>query len=249
MKILFILLLFSLSTPNLFAQSLDDLVFVTEEYPPFNFTTKGELRGIATDTLVAMLQRLQTRHTRADIGLLPWAQGYNLALHNQNTVLFSTTRTKAREQLFKWVGPIVHSEIVLFARKDQQLDLKKLTDINRLKLRVGAVLDDVGEQLLREQGVDRDRIYRYNKGIHLAQMLQRQRIDLLAYGKLVTHWNLQSLGLDINDFQIVYTLQQADYYYALNKKIDDQIVSQLQEALNQLKDSGELRKIISRYHK
>lgn len=247
MKTLCLALLFVISSSNLFAQSLDDLILITEEYPPFNFTEHGTEKGISTDLLVEMLKRNGTSHDRADIGSLPWARGYNVALNTEDVLLYSTTRTAAREKLFKWVGPIISSEIVLFARKDRQISLSRIEEINQQGLRVGVVLNDVGEQILLEKGVERSKIYRYNKGIHLAEMLEKGRIDLLAYGKLVTLWNLKTLGFSPQDYEPVYTLKKADYYYALNPKTDDRIIAQLQTTLDQLKKSGALDEIIKRY--
>ncbi|MCF6178406.1 MAG: ABC transporter substrate-binding protein [Geopsychrobacter sp.] len=247
MKSLFLGLIFSLCAGSLFAQQLDDLVFITEEYPPFNFTDAGEVQGIATDTLLEMLKLSGASQTRDDIGSLSWARGYDIALHTEDVLLYSMTRTAAREKLFKWVGPIIRSKIVLFARKDHHLTLKSIDEINQRKLRVGVVLNDVGEQILQEQGVERARIYRFNKGVHLAQMLEKERIDLLAYGRLVTLWNLKSLGYEADSFEAIFTLQEAEYYYALNIKTDDRTVEQLQTALDQVKASGTLDSIIHRY--
>lgn len=247
MKAFLLAFIFTISGTSLFAQTLDDLIFITEEYPPFNFTVDGKVQGIATDTLLEMLKLVGASQTREDIGSLPWARGYDVALNTEDALLFSTTRTPAREKLFKWVGPIIRSEIVLFARKDRNLSIDNLGEINKKKLRVGAVLNDVGEQLLLKEGIDKRQIYRYNKGIHLAEMLERGRIDLLAYGKIVTLWNFKSLGFDPNEYKIVHSLKQAEYYFALNEKTDDRIVDQLQTALELLKSSGRLDKIIKRY--
>ena len=247
MKILLLTLLFVCCSSNLYAQTIDDLIFITEEYPPFNFAVDGKEQGIATDTLLEMVKLVGAHQTREDIGSFQWARGYNAALKIKDVLLFSTTRTAAREKLFKWVGPIIRSEIVLFARKDRQLSLNRLAEINLKKLRVGVVLNDVGEQTLLELGVKRKQIYRYNKGIHLAEMLQKGRIDLLAYGKLVTLWNLKTLGFKPDEYEAISSLKQAEYYYALNHKTDDRIVNQLQTALDQLKASGALDRTVSGY--
>jgi len=247
MKALLLTLICALAATSLYAQSVNDLVFITEEYPPFNFSVEGKEQGIATDMLLEILKRVGARQTREDIGSFPWARGYNVALHTKNVLLYSTTRTAAREKQFKWVGPIIRSEIVLYARMDRHLSLDNIDEIDRQQLRVGTVLNDVGEQILLELGVERNRISRYNKGIHLAEMLQKGRIDLLAYGKLATLWNFKSLGYQPKDYEVVYSLKPADYYYALNIKTDDRVVSELQTALDQLKASGTLDRIVKSY--
>ncbi len=247
MKRLLLAIIFLISTTSLSAQTLDDLTLITEVYPPFNFCVDGIAQGISTDILVEILKLSGARQTRADIGSIQWARGYNVALTTEDVVLFSTTRTAAREKLFKWVGPIIRSEIVLFARKDRHLRLKSIAEINQKKLRVGVVLNDVGELCLKELGVKRRQIYRFNKGVQLAAMLQLGRIDLLAYDKLVTRWNLKSLGYAPNDYEAVYTLKQAEYYYAISRKTDDRIVARLQTALDQLRETGTLDQIIKNY--
>ena len=117
MKKLFFTVIFLCMATSLLAQTVDDLIFVTEEYPPFNFTADGKRQGIATDTLVEMLKLAGSNQTRADIAFLPWARAYNLAVNKQNVLLYSTTRTEAREKLFKWVGPILKSSLFSLPEK------------------------------------------------------------------------------------------------------------------------------------
>ena len=247
MKKLFFTLLFLCLATSLPAQNLDELIIVTEEYPPFNYTADGKRQGIATDILIEMLKVAGSKQAGTDIASLPWARAYNLALKKRNVLLYSTTHTPSRDKLFKWVGPILKSKFVLFARKDAQLKIDSIRDINARKLSVGVVLHDVGEQMLLEQGVNKGRLYPYNQGTHMVKMLHNKRIDLLAYGQIATRWFFKNQGYDPDDFEAVFFLQQSDYYFAVNKKTDDKIVSQLQTAFNQVKESGKLEEIIRRY--
>lgn len=247
MKKLFFTLIILLLASRLPAQDLDNLIIVTEEYPPFNFVKDDLRQGISTDVLVEMLKLAGAEKGREDIAFLPWARAYNLATHTRNVLLYSTTRTPAREELFKWVGPILKSEFVLFARKDAHLKLNSLAEINERKLQVGVVLEDVGEQILLERGVYRSRLYRYNHGAHMVDMLHKGRLDLIAYGQIATRWFFREQGYKPEEFEEVFDLQESDYYYALNRRTDDQIVEQLQTAFDQVKASGQLEAIVRRY--
>ena len=245
-KLLLTIVLFFMAT-SLQAQGVDDLVIVTEEYPPFNFTANEIRQGISTDILIEMLKLSGSKQGRKDIGFLPWASAYNLAVSRKNILLYSTTYTEKRAPLFKWVGPILKSNFVLFARKDAHLKIASLSDINERKLRVGVVLHDVGEQMLLEQGLDKARLYRYNHGSHMVTMLNNRRIDLLAYGQIATRWFFKNQGYNPDDFEEVFFLQKSDYYYALNGKTDDKIVARLQMAFDQVKESGKLDEIVHEY--
>ena len=238
------LLLFTLPAA---AQSLDDLTLITEEYPPFNFTEDGVHRGIATDALIEILAAAGSLKSHKDVASIPWARGYHIAQNAPNILLYSVTRTEAREKLFKWVGPIVEADIMLLQKTSHHLKIDNPEQINTQKLRVGVVLDDVGEQLLKEQQVNERQIFPLNKGRYLAQMLMENRVDLAAYDKMVLFWNLKQLGANPADYSSVYTLKKSGYYYALSLDVDDSLVAKLQKELDRLKSTGRLAAIIKSY--
>lgn len=230
------------------AQTIDDLTFITEDYPPFNFERDGNRQGIAVDTLAEMLALTGAKKTRADIKVWPWARGYETAQKEKNTVLFSTTRTDAREHLFKWVGPIMPSRIVLVAKKKRGVRISSVDDINKASYKVGAVREDIGGQLLVKMGAGKERLVLANSGVSLAKMLQADRLDLWAYGAPVIMWNLKELGFHAADYEEVFTLTESQhYYFAVNKETDDALVARLQTALEQIKASGRFADIVARY--
>lgn len=230
------------------AQSLDDLTFITEEFPPFNFERDGKRQGIALDALVEMLAANGAKKTRADIKVWPWARGYETAMKEKNIVLFSTTRTAERENLFKWVGPIMPARVVLAAKKNRGIKIRTIDELNQMNLKIGVVREDVGGQLLAKMGVDKDKMLQANSGISVAKMLHAGRVDLWAYGAPVILWNLKELGYDTSEYEEAYTLTESDqYYFALNKDTDDKLVAKLQAALDQLKANGKFNAIVAKY--
>lgn len=240
-------LLTLLLTGNGLGQSLDDLTLITEEYPPFNFTEYGLHRGIATDALIEMLGAAGTLISHKDIASLPWARGYRIARRGPMVLLYSMTRTEAREKLFKWVGPIVEAKIVLLAKKSSKIALDRLDQLNDQQLKVGVVLDDVGHQLLQQQGINDRLITPLNQGAYLAQMLMEGRIDLAAYDELVIDWYLRQAGADPREFIPVHTLETSGYYYALSFDTSDELVALLQKELDRLKQRGRLEEIVKSY--
>lgn len=230
------------------AQSVDDLIFITEDYPPFNFERDGRRLGVAIDVLEEMLAQAGSKKTRADIRVWPWARGYETALKEKNTVLFSTARTEAREHLFKWVGPIMPSRIVLVAKKQRAILIKSVDDLKQSSYRIGVVREDIGGQLLANLGVNKDRTVQANSGVSVAKMLQADRVDIWAYGAPVIMWNLKELGYPADAYEEVFTLTESQhYYYAINKDTDDKLVEKLQSALEQVKAKGRFNAIIARY--
>ncbi|WP_409523659.1 substrate-binding periplasmic protein [Nitrincola sp. MINF-07-Sa-05] len=229
------------------AVEIDDLTFVTEEYPPVNFQQDGRLQGISVDMLEAMLIHLNAEARREDIQYLPWARGYEMVQRLPNTVLFATTRTDAREKLFKWVGPIVLSRNVLLARRDSELSVSSIDDLNGQALQIAVIREDVAEQLLLEYGTEPDLVRWVASNDSAARMLHAGRIDLWAYGEDVALWRMRELGYETEEFEVVHVLDESPLYYALHPDTPDEIVNSLQGALDQLRESGEVEKILARY--
>ena len=175
------------------AASVDDVVFMTEQYPPYNLEADNSLQGIAVDTLALMLLRTGSTQVREDIELLPWARGYKRVLSDPNTCLFSTTRTEERENLFKWVGPIAPNTVSLIAKKERNIKIDSAQDLKKHK--IGTIRDDVAEQYLANAGIGLNDMERVAESILNIKKLNRGRIDLWAYGENVAMWEIKGKRL------------------------------------------------------
>lgn len=239
------LLLFWLVSGSAAAASVDDIVFMTEQYPPYNFEQDNKLQGIAVDTLALMLQRAGSKQTREDIKLLPWARGYKRVLSEPNTCLFSTTRTEEREHLFEWVGPIAPEAVGLIARKERNIKIDTVEDIEKHK--IGTIRGDVAEQYLNNAGISVEDMKRVAETIHNIRKLNRGRIDLWAYDESVAMWELKVNGFNPADYESVHVLGRKNQYFAFHKGTSDSVIQKLQVVLDTLKADGEYEKILARY--
>ena len=216
------------------AVSADEpLHYVTETYPPYNFSDNNILRGIAVDLLVLASQQTTAPVQRSQIRLMPWARSYRTTLKTPNYVLFSTARTPEREKLFKWAGPISTNHVVLIAKKSRNIRINSPADLQHL--RIGSIRDDVAEQLVRGLVAQNIQLNLAANGDALANQLQAERIDLWAYDQNVAHWFLRNAGLDPENFESVYTLQEGQLWYAFNLEVSDARVAELQKALDALR--------------
>jgi polar amino acid transport system substrate-binding protein len=211
------------------------LTYVTEAYPPYNFSDNNILRGIAVDLLVLASQQTTAPVQRSQIRLMPWARSYRTALKTPNYVLFSTTRTPEREKLFKWAGPIADSRVVLLAKKTRAIHISSATDLQHL--RIGSIRDDVGEQMVRSLGVQDSQLNLAANADAMVQQLQAGRTDLWATNEKVAHWFIRNAGLEPDDFASVYTLQEGQLWYAFNLEVSDARVAELQKALDTLRQT------------
>ena len=210
----------------------EPLSFITEAYPPYNFSDDNILRGIAVDLLVIASQDTAQPVQRGQIRLMPWARGYRTVLSTPNTVLFATTRTTERERLFKWAGPIAATRVVLLARKADKIRIQSAADLQRY--RIGVIHEDIGEQSLLALGVAKQQLQISANADALSRQLHAGRIDLWAYEENVARWFLRNANLDQDDFESIYLLQQGELWYAFNPQVSDEKIQLLQKALDKL---------------
>lgn len=238
------------NSSDVWSQSVDDIMMMTENYPPYNFSQDNKLQGISVDLMEAMLKKTGSAKTRKDMHLLPWARGYYYLQNENSNCLFATTRTEEREKLFRWVGPICDTTIVLTSRKDRKVFIKTADDLK--KYRIGAVIKDIGEQLLLEAGLTAKEIDTTGGSKAIFKSIKKMnidRMDAFAYEENVIKWELKRQGFDINQYETVYVLQTGELYYAFHKDTPDDIVNAFQHALNELKREGEYLKIKNAYLK
>lgn len=212
------------------------LTFVTEEYPPYNYATDTGVSGFAVSLLEEMMAEAGFDFDRSAVRLLPWARAYETALHIPNTVLFSTTRTPAREELFQWVGPIAPDRVVLLAHRDAAIQLTSLDDIARQGLKIAAIREDIGAQRLMELGINESHILYAFSNQSAAAMLSAQRVDLWAYGEEVAYWLMTQQGMDPEQIQPIWTLSESELYFAVQKDTDPTVVQRLQRALDRVQN-------------
>lgn len=221
---------------------------MTEQYPPLNYERHGKLRGMSIDFLELILKEIGSKKARESFHLYPWPRAYSMIQSKSNQVLFCMSRNEEREMQFKWVGPIIPSEIVLFAKKSRGIIINDPSGLVHLK-RIGAVKSDIGELLLKtKMNVSKDQIYYVKNSETGINMLTADRLDLFAYERIVGLWTIREIGLNPDDYEVVYVLSSSDYYYAFSRDVPDEIIQKFQMALDKLKDRGDLDKIIKNYY-
>jgi len=155
------------------------------------------------------------------------------------------TRSADWERLFKWVGPIIATRVVLLARKDRHLTVSQPTDL--ATYRIGVIREDIGHQLINTLGVTDENLQISSNAIALTNMLDKGRIDFWAYDETTAHWFIKTLELDNNSFETAYVLKEGYMYYAFSQDVDDTQLLLLQSGLEQLKQKPRYLKIINQY--
>ena len=229
-----LLMIFLLPVPGGLAQ---EITVISEENPPFNFIKDGVFTGSSTEVVREIMRRLGLP---AEIQVLTWARAYQLALAQPNVVLFSTARTKEREDLFHWVGPIYKVRFGFYARRGFGPYLTGLADAKK----VGAIAtykDDVREQLLKSQGftnLDSSK----SPASNLKKLLAG-RVDLWLYSNLGVPSVARQLGIDPAEVELVLPFKDKYAYIAVSKGTPRVMVEKWQAALDDMKRDGSFGRI------
>lgn len=227
-----------------FAMSAEDLTYYTENYPPYNYEKNGQLTGISVDTLKLVWEEMGV--TPQKIEVVPWARGYNKLQKKSGTCLFATSRTPQREALFKWACPLAEgTRYVLIAKKDRDFSIDSVEDANQFK--VGAIRDDVAEQLFLSQGGDSSSLESVANMTTNLKKLEKGRIDLIAYGEGSTRKFLEDNGYDVNDYETVLLLKETPLCLAFHKSTPEDLVGKFREALGKVVESEEYQKILDKH--
>ncbi len=221
------------------------VVLLTENYPPYNMAINGKnfapddnIDGIAADIVREMFKRAGIKYA---LSLrFPWDRIYNLALEKPGYGVFSTARTPARENLFKWVGPIGPDDWVVLAKNDSTISLSTLDEVKKYK--VGAYKGGAVGNFLIEQGLEPLLPLRDQEN---AKRLQDGKIDLWATGDPSGRYLAKLEG--ISGLKTVLRIHSGELFLALNREVPDEVVQRLQATLDKMRADGFVDDILNNY--
>jgi len=209
-----------------------ELVLITEEFPPFNYTREGMLTGATTQVVREIARRLGISDK---IEVMPWARGYKRLLNEPDVVLFTTARTTARDPLFHWVGPLYQTRLGFYALKKRGLRIDSL-EAAREAGTIATYRDDYGEQILKSLGFTK--IDSSNDPKSNVRKLISERADLWLFNNIGAPTVAIAAGVDPHEIEEVFTYQRNFSYIAISKPTSISVVRQWQAALDAMKADG-----------
>ena len=201
------------------------LVVLTEESPPFNYSTPDGIRGVSTEMVRAAFAEAGLE---GDFFIWPWARAYQTAAAEPGACIYSMARTPERDPLFAWIGRVAQVRAAVFARKEGTIRAETLEDLRPYS--IGGVRMDFAAQWLAERGVD---MHMAADDLLSLRKLARGRIDLLVNDVAGFDHRVAVLGLDRKDFVKVLDIDElsVDLWLACNPGTDPGIVNALRRGL------------------
>lgn len=218
-----------------------ELKVYTEELPPYSYVKNGIVLGISTRFLQEIMIKNKTPIKNSQIILGTWQMGYDAVLNDKNSMIYSTARFEKREKLFKWVGPIDTLIVGAIAKKSRKIKIHSPEDFNQYT--IGVLHKTAAEQLLKNLGVADKHLDRFSNIHSQLKKLAFDRIDMVAFGYEGIRCVQRDLGLNPDEYELVYILKKADLYFAFNKQMDDKYIENLNKIAVELRKEGFIQKI------
>jgi polar amino acid transport system substrate-binding protein len=212
---------------------------VTEELPPYNMTRDGQLTGMSTEVVQAVLKEV---HMQATIQSMPWARAYDLALHDPDVLIYSITRTAEREHLFKWVGTIAASRWYIYSSSGHPVGLMDLNDARDWQ--TATVNEDVGEQyLIGKHFVVGQQLQSSNRYELNYQKLQTGHVDLWISDELNAGYLARQAGDEpartlVQSLRVPELEEAGGFNMAFSAATPDATVQLFQKGLNTIRENG-----------
>lgn len=210
-----------------------ELLILGEESPPGEYLDEnGKPAGVTIDLVNDLMRR---QGITATINILPWKRAYHMGMHENNVVLLETTRTEERENLFKWVGPILVLKRIIYSMADYERTLKKTEDMKHAG-KICVLRGSSNESYLKEFGLTN--IHSVATPMQCLKMLQVNRVQLFYTSEIGMDGLLKEQPLAPNTVKAVFNLKKEYLYLAFSKNISELQIASWQAALEDAKRDG-----------
>jgi polar amino acid transport system substrate-binding protein len=227
-----------------YSQSIGELNYTTEEYPPYSFTEGSNVTGISVDLLNLILIKMGSE--KQNIRVLPWARALIELENSSNNVLFPMAKTPERNAKFNLAcGEPMSSDYAYIAMKKNKIIINTLQDLK--KYTIGTVRGDIGEELLITSLGNNKNIVSNSSMEYILKMLVKNRVQLAFYHKNVLNIMLKRWGYNADIFEIVYKTPVMQSCYAFSKAVDPMLVQKFEFKLREVLRTGEYKLLKKKY--
>lgn len=226
----------------LIAANVTALQIVTEIDPPYNFLDKD---SNPAGLFVEIVQEIQKRTGNKDeIRFYPWARAFQMAQTEENVIIFSMARTKERQGLFHWIGPVLDNSWVLVAKKESTLAPKNLEEAKNIQS-IGVYRNDSRDVFLTNHNFKN--LHRSNSNNAAFKMLLANRIKAIATVDITLEDLLKDNNSKTEDIKIIQTLKTVQVFIAISKATSMSVVNEWRKAFQEISADGTYEKIFKSY--
>lgn len=217
-----------------------EIKVVTEYLAPYQIEMPdGSVGGFSTEVLRAIFKQA---NKKPNIIVMPWARAYKVVKEESNVMIYSIAHTKARHDLFHWIGSLTKERLYFWGLKSRfpvPIDIEALL---KGYLVTASKNSNISQYLIDNNFFN---IYHITVEDQSMKMLYSHRVDLLVDTELNARYRAKKLGLDFDEMIKIkeVTALNNDLSFAFNLQSNLQLVRDFQKAYQEVKAKGILDKI------
>lgn len=213
------------------------------DFKPNFFQLDGKIVGIDADIAA---QALKNAGISADFNMASsWEEAYQSILTGSNKALLSVAYTKERKDLFKWAGPTCKRGYEIFAKASSGVAGSIGVEASKSIESIAVVRNWDKTTLLEEMGFTN--LSYYNSYEEAINAFKNDEVKAIASDQVLF---LEAVTFDYymqQKISVTCIFEDAFFYIAFSKDVDDQIVKRCQDAIDALIVNGSTFDIYREY--
>ncbi|WP_031480236.1 substrate-binding periplasmic protein [Maridesulfovibrio frigidus] len=225
------------------SRASQELLLITDPFPPYNYEEDGKAYGIQYELVAATLKKMDRPFT---IKFVPWKRALLKAKNKVSDALPGVLKTDERSQ---WLifpeEPVMITKVVIFHRKEDNFQYKNLSSLTGK--RVGTVKGYYyGEEFDQSTLFIRDEVSSLKQNF---QKLIAGRIDLVVAFKPVGLYTLYKLNRSDKVSYNPTPVYQSGMYMAFTQKPgNEQLAAEFSRILKEIKKTpGYVKSLRKKY--
>lgn len=214
----------------------ENFIALAPPYPPYCVSSGLTVKGMAVSTLTTIMNMCGIPLAEDQIKLMSWTYAFENTARGPERIMLNAQRTSDSERLFKWVGPVITSRIVLIGRKRDRLFIPTRDHLKGY--RIATVRWSRPEKSLLAGGMKCEDLHRHPSHVQALRSLDRGEVDLFAFTQLGAPSLMEGLGMRKDDYEICFTFNEEPLYFAFSRDTDDRLIARLNRALKDIKATG-----------
>jgi len=219
-----------------------DLTILSQIMKPLNYLEDGQLKGISVETVQGIQNRLGLKNPIVAID--NWDSIFNRLKIEENIAVITTALTAERKGLFKWVGPVSLLHTGFITLRSSNLVITQIADARNLAS-VGVIKSSVTEETLQALGFTN--LVEYLNEEALVSGLYSGSVEVVFDMFNLIQIAAQEKGLDESQLNFQLVQNSTHTYIAFSDDLSDKVISNWQNALDEMKDDGSLQAIFDTY--
>ncbi len=226
------------------AQTSDGVRIVAQSYEPLQYLKDSEPSGYTVEIVREVMRRSEALVGVSVTGfdILPWRRAFRIAQTEPNTLMFSMSRTPAREESFQWIGEIAPYDVYFFRLKSRaDIAADALPDMQRQGLRVGVPAKGNTNELVERLGFEKGKDYvDYSHVSRGLRMLFHGRVDAIPLSSYNARLLACREGFDGDSLEPLFevTALSAPLWMVASKGTSPALVAVLRQALQDVEAEG-----------